>query len=131
MKVDLDALEERCLRAGAGPAAAQPPLGDRSAFYRVVDTRTGLDVGAHWDRDIAETAGMSQPLGYATDGKDHAEFHAHARTNLPAIIPELRAARDVIETVRVWSLQIKHDCIDEAGEDIEDVLRKYDEAVKP
>ena len=84
--LDLDAIEARAEAATEGPW-----------YEDDVTFGTGTLVIARFDDTVVQS---SLPLSH-TRTAPNADFIAHARTALPALVAELRAAREVVEAAPV------------------------------
>jgi hypothetical protein len=102
MTVDLDAIEARAEAATEGPWEAEPVFRE--------DERDRPDLEHYWD-DHSEWAYNAEPFRIegpevvengefsALSGPD-AKFIAHARSDIPDLVAELRAAREVVEAAQ-------------------------------
>ncbi len=96
--LDLDAIEKRCNAATPGPwlpaCGTGWPEGLKAAMGVLIDERGPEGVG--WPLfPEGEAIPDGAPVGAFADPKDQM-FAAHARQDLPAVVAELREAREVI-----------------------------------
>ncbi|PPG34504.1 hypothetical protein [Rathayibacter sp. AY2B9] len=80
-KIDLDAIESRAGAAEAGPWEITPSLG-----------KAGSILG-RWSVDTAWNEPDGKNISYEVNDKADAEFIAHAREDIPALIAEVRRLR--------------------------------------
>src|ERR1039458_7012457 len=100
--LDLDAIEARAEAATAGPLTAEPVFNE--------DERDRPDLEHYWD-DHSEWAYNAEPFRIegpevvengefsALSGLD-ADFIAASRADIPALVAELRATREVVEAAQ-------------------------------
>ena len=87
----LNAIRERCEKATPGPWVKVPASpGTRLAVFN----RYGIEQPEDAD-------GNSESICYATGWmiEDNAEFIAHARTDIPALVAEVERLRSLVETL--------------------------------
>lgn len=101
--LDLDAIEARAEAATPGPWTArlrddmwEINDGSGSNFVSIVESCWLPD-----DCDTGQYGGIPDV--------DDARFIAHARTDVPALVAELRAAREVVEAAHKWKSALTWD----------------------
>ncbi len=87
--IDLDAIQARADATSPGPWKGSPTCRDAV----VADAKPGQEV----DEEVRYYGGA--PIGESMHAADR-EFIAHARTDVPDLVAELRAARDAINLLR-------------------------------
>lgn len=86
MSLDLNAVSERADRATKGPWHVEY-FGDRGYPQRIGNDAAIIVADTHWGGG-----------GLAPD----AEFIAHAREDVPALVAEIRRLRSVVEAAQTW-----------------------------
>lgn len=117
--IDLDAMKSLCDAASPGPwmngrmrYVNKDDASEYSYFVSAVDVTSGGD-----EYPMSSVALMTEPH------EPNAEFIAVARTALPALIAELRAAREVVRVAKIGALDIANSWLDST-------LSAYDAATK-
>lgn len=90
---DLLAMEQRCKRAQVGPW--------RVDFGEEIGSNWVVATNAAYDQDKRGTWAVATDRAHASDcnaadGKDDAEFIAHARQDVPRLLEEVRRLRAVV-----------------------------------
>jgi hypothetical protein len=115
--LDLKAARERCRQASEGPWEPSPNAGD-AVIAPKADRLLGIDTEYYGGPIVGESMHPADR-----------EFVIHARTDLPAALDELEAAREVVEfarhTLRPWFGENYG-----LGPPLDEKLAAYDEATK-
>ena len=88
--LDLDAIGARAEAATPGP------------WFRVIDTDVcRLADGTHPEVAVCL---RTEDVGVVQSHEANADFIAHARADVPALVAELRAAREVVEAAQAFEI---------------------------